>query len=85
MSSSYYWVAAATFCLLLGLGCDRPPEPRSAGGDPNSPAGKAGKAVYKLEKQTEKAADTLSRKLDHAAQDAHAGYKSEEEKRKADQ
>jgi hypothetical protein len=49
-------------------------------GNPDTPAGKAGKLAYKVEKETEKAAREAAKKLGEATRDAHAGYKAAEKK-----
>jgi hypothetical protein len=68
--------------ILWAMSC-QPPPPRKmevGPGNPNTPAGKAGKLVYKVEKETEKAAREAGRKIDEATRDAHAGYKDAEKK-----
>lgn len=68
---------------LLWLNACQRPQPRQTGvgpGDPNTPAGKAGKLAYKVEKETERVAKEAGKKIDQAARDAHAGYSDAEQK-----
>jgi hypothetical protein len=68
--------------MLWTSGCQSPPPPRAETGpaNPDTPAGKAGKLAYKVEKATEKAAKEANDKLHQAARDAHAGYTEAEKK-----
>jgi hypothetical protein len=72
--------------ILWVTGCQPAPPPSTTDthrGNPDTPAGKAGKIAYKVEKETEKAAREAARKIDQAARDARAGYK--DAKKKSDQ
>ena len=75
-------LALIALSTLLIVGCQSPPAHTSAGrqGDPETAAGKAGKLAYKVEKEAEKVAKEAGKKIDQAARDAHAGYKSAEKK-----
>jgi hypothetical protein len=55
-------------------------------GDPDTVAGKAGEAAYKVSKEAGKAAKEVGHKVAEAAKDAHAGWKdaSKEDKGKRD-
>jgi hypothetical protein len=68
--------------ILWVTACQPPPPPKMAvgPGNPDTPAGKAGKLAYKVEKETEKAAREAAKKLGEATRDAHAGYKAAEKK-----
>jgi PBP1b-binding outer membrane lipoprotein LpoB len=74
--------SALTLAALLIAGCQAPPAPKSSAGpgNPDTAAGKAGKLAYKVEKETEKVAKEAGKKIDQAARDAHAGYKTAEKK-----
>ena len=72
-----------TICILitaavLGLtGCSNSfghHRTEAGSGNPDTPAGKAGKVAYNVGKETEKAAKEAERKLDKAAHDAQAGW-----------
>jgi hypothetical protein len=74
--------------LLLLTACDRSHESAEHhSADPDSAAGKAGQAAYKVSKETEKAAKELGHKVAEAAKDAKAGFKDakQEDKTKHDQ
>ena len=73
-----------TICLLIFAGvmafsgCTNsfaPHRTESRSGNPDTPAGKAGKVAYRVGKEAEKAAKEAERKLDKAARDAQAGWK----------
>ena len=69
--------------ILWVTGCQPAPHPsrtEAGAGNPDTPAGKAGKVAYKVEKETEKAAREAAKKIDQAARDAHAGYKDAQRK-----
>jgi len=73
--------------LFLFTACSGPHETAEHhSADPDSAAGKAGQAAYKVSKETEKAAKELGHKVAEAAKDARAGYKdaSQEDKAKHD-
>jgi hypothetical protein len=73
--------------LLFLAACGRSHESaNNRSGNPDSAAGKGGKAAYKVAKETEKAAKVVGRELDKAAHDVHAGWKdaSQEDKAKRD-
>jgi hypothetical protein len=74
--------SALGLIAFLFVGCQPPSAPKSTGGtgDPDTAAGKAGKLAYKVGKETEKVAKEAGKKIDQAARDAHAGYKSAEKK-----
>ncbi len=73
-------MGAVLVMAVMGLaGCTNTTASRHAegfGGNPNTPAGKAGKVAYKVGKEAEKAAKEAERKLDKAARDAQAGWNS---------
>jgi hypothetical protein len=72
-----------TASAVLYMSACQPPPPHKAQtgpGDPETPAGKAGKIAYKVEKETEKAAKEAGAKIDQAARDARAGYDNAEKK-----
>jgi hypothetical protein len=63
--------------VLAFTGCTNSFSPRrteSRSGNPDTPAGKAGKVAYKVGKEAEKAAKEAERKLDKAARDAQAAW-----------
>lgn len=61
--------------LILSLAACAPPKAERANGNPDTPAGKAGKAAYKVGQEAEKAAKEAEIKLNKAARDAQAGWK----------
>ena len=70
--------------LFLFTACSHPhEEAEHHSADPDSAAGKAGQAAYKVSKETEKAAKELGHKVAEAAKDAKAGYKDAKEEDKA--
>lgn len=48
--------------------------------DANTPAGKAGQVAHKVAVEVGKAGHVVGRQLDHAAHDAHEGWKEAERK-----
>jgi hypothetical protein len=71
-------ITLAATCILGLTGCANSSPPRKTeaeSGNPNTPAGKAGQAAYKMRKEAEKAAKEAEIKIDKAARDAQAGWK----------
>jgi hypothetical protein len=70
MISQRMWAAITLAFLLCGLGACSREDRRSA----ESEAHKAGKAAYKLARQTREAAEKADRKLRKAGEDAREGW-----------
>jgi len=67
-------------CLALA-GCRQNDNRRT---DDRSPARAAGRAAYELSQETKKAAKAAGRELNHAAKEAHAGWKDAQREHKQD-
>jgi hypothetical protein len=67
--------ATGVFGLTSCTNSFAPRRTEGESGNPNTPAGKVGKAAYKAGKEAEKAAKEAERKIDKAARDAQAGWK----------
>jgi hypothetical protein len=70
-------LSVAAVGILWLSACQSPPQPHRVEvgpGNPDTPAGKAGKLAFKVEKETEKIGKEVGRKIDQAGRDAHAGY-----------
>jgi hypothetical protein len=78
MRSLAFAMLAAT--LLTGLACTDPETPARRHHEANTPAGKVGQAAHKLSVEADKAGRVVGRQLQHAAHDAHEGWKEADQR-----